>query len=170
MTPDTTYRRENPLRLRGNNVGVFTCLAAPFHGRTRLMTRALSAMAAISLLAFACGSNDLCDTKQLSRICDYGTSGAECVQFSGLSTNDFNSSGSACVVRGGNPDAGSCPAGAVGSCSIPHTASNIDVTCSPTGVIVAHYYASAGAGLAGFTTATAQQNCQQIPDAGFTPN
>ena len=127
-------------------------------------------MAVVWVLAFACGGNALCDNKQLSRICDYGAAGAECVEFSGLSSNDFNTSGSACITRGGNPDAGACPAGEVGRCSIPHTASNIDVTCSPGGVITARFYPSSGAGQAGFTTATAQATCQQTPDAGFTPN
>jgi hypothetical protein len=121
------------------------------------------ALAVAGMLAFACGGNDLCDTKSLAVTCDYGTIGAECVQFTGLSSNDFNTSRAACANGGGNPDAGSCPAGEVGSCNIPHNTNNSAVTCSPSGVIIAKYYPA-------FTTAMAQQNCAAIPDAGFTPN
>jgi hypothetical protein len=134
------------------------------------MTRALTAVAAVWILAVACNGNALCDTQKLSRICDYGAAGAECVEFSGLSTNDFNTSGADCSTRGGNPDASVCPAGEVGACSIPNTAANIDITCSPSGVITARFYPSAGANLPGFTTATAQATCGETPDAGFTPN
>ncbi|HEX4385797.1 MAG TPA: hypothetical protein VH083_22725 [Myxococcales bacterium] len=134
------------------------------------MTKAVAALAVIWMLAFACGGNALCDTKSLAVTCDYGAVGAECVQFTGLSSNDFNTASAACAVRGGNPDAGACPAGEVGSCNIPHNAANNDVTCSPNGVIVAKYYPSAGAGFLGFTTDTAQQSCVLTADAGFTPN
>jgi hypothetical protein len=134
------------------------------------MTKAVLALALVGMLAFACGGNALCDNKSLSVTCNYGATGAECVQFTGLSSNDFNTASAACVNNGGSPDAGSCPAGEVGSCNIPHTTANAAVTCSPNGVIVARYYPSAGAGFLGYTTDLAQQTCAQTPDAGFTPN
>jgi hypothetical protein len=132
------------------------------------MIRALAAAAAIWLVISACGNAD-CDKASLSLVCDYiPTGGAECVEFSRLSTADSKSANAACITRGGNPDAGVCAAGDIGTCSLPNNASNIDIGCSPNGVITAHYYA--GTPPNGFSTASAQTSCTSVKGATFTPH
>jgi len=128
-------------------------------------------MAAVWAGILACGGNPECDTKALAGVCDYSDAGgAECVEFSGLSTADSKSADGGCTTRGGTWGTAACATAAeVGRCSIPHTATNIDIICSPNGVITAHYYSNVVPG-AGFTTATAQASCAAVAGGVFTPN
>jgi hypothetical protein len=115
------------------------------------------------IVCAACGNTE-CDTAAFAGVCNYGTTGGECVEFTGLSTADSKSASAGCANRGGVWDAGAgtCAAAAeVGVCDLPPTAPNIDIGCSPKGVIHAHFYQP-------FTLQTAQQTCSQV-DAGFTP-
>ena len=134
------------------------------------MTRALAAAASIWLLASACGGNAECDKASLALVCDYSATAGECVDFAGLSTADSKSAKAGCTTRGGVLGTTACPAARLGTCSIPPTALNIDVSCSPHGVISAHYLPPPGPGLPGFTAATAQQNCTAVKGATFTPD
>jgi hypothetical protein len=131
-----------------------------------MTTRALAIAAAFWVLSSACGGNAECDKASLAGVCDYGTSGSACVDFSGLSTADSKSAQARCAIRGGVWGTGPCPTGGVGTCNLPPTAANIDISCSAHGVIIAHYYG--GTAPSAFTTATAQATCAAVKGATFT--
>jgi hypothetical protein len=138
-------------------------------GRTRIVPLAIAAIAAVWAVNLACGANPECDNQAFAGVCNY-PAGAECVEFAGLSTADSMSADGGCVTRGGTWGDAGCPTAAeVGSCSIPPTATNIDITCSPKATIVAHYYSNAVPD-AGFTTATAQASCAAVKGGVFTAN
>jgi hypothetical protein len=120
---------------------------------------------AFLLCAIGCG-NDGCDDKLLAVTCLYADAGT-CVDFTNLSTHDQSSSQRQCLIRGGLFDAGVCPAAArLGTCSIPPSTPNDDISCSPKGVVDVRYYASPK-----FPDADAAVSaCSAIRDAGFTPN
>lgn len=122
----------------------------------------------LSLLCAACG-NDHCDNAAFSGTCSYPTSFAQCVEFAGLSTADATNASNACRNRGGTwngaPDAGGSPcstAGEIGVCELPPSTPNIDVSCSPKGVVHEHFFAPT-------TAASAQSTCGAIKGATFTP-
>jgi hypothetical protein len=123
---------------------------------------------ALLVCAVACGNSD-CDKKLFAGSCLYPTAVGQCVDFSGLSTNDSRTASGGCVNRGGSwtgaPDGGGTPcttAGEVGVCNLPPTAPNIDVSCSPSGVIKQHFYPP-------ITVQQAQQVCATSDAGTFTP-
>jgi hypothetical protein len=130
----------------------------------------LRAALAFVLLVYAaaCGNTD-CDKKLFAGTCLYPPDVGQCVDFSGLSTNDSRTANSGCVNRGGSwtgaPDGGGTPcvtAGEVGTCGIPPNAPNIDLQCSPSGVVKQHFYPPV-------TPQQAQQICGTVDGGTFTP-
>ncbi len=105
------------------------------------------------VLAAACGSggDSDCDGAQLAVSCT--NPNGQCVDFTGLSTADQSSAGAGCTRRGGTPLGGSCPtASRLGTCTIPPTGANTDVTCSPHAQIQIRYFDP-------YTAASAQATC-----------
>jgi hypothetical protein len=118
--------------------------------------------AALLLGALGCG-NPACDSKLFAVTCTYPPDAGECVDFMNLSTNDQTGTQNHCLSRGGVYDAGPCTAaGRLGTCRIPPTTPNADVSCSPIGIIDIRYYGS--------FIGSPQQACADVPDASFTPN
>jgi hypothetical protein len=118
-----------------------------------------------ALLCAGCGDNE-CDKATLAGVCNYGAVGGECVEFSGLSTGDSKAANTACVARGGTwaAGAGACAtAGEIGVCNVPPNASGSDTSCSPKGVIKAHFFAPA------FDLPLAEKFCSSTPGTTFTP-
>jgi hypothetical protein len=135
---------------------------------TSRLARTLLPLAAGVFLTAACG-DDHCDKAELSGTCSYPAVFAQCVEFAGLSTHDATGASDACRNRGGTwngaPDGGGSPcstAGEVGVCDVPPATPNIDVSCSPKGIIHEHFFAPT-------TAASAQQTCGAIKGAKFTP-
>jgi hypothetical protein len=131
------------------------------------MTRVLMLAATLSCFA-ACG-DDHCDKAELSGTCSYPAEFGQCVEFAGISTHDATTAAESCRNRSGTwngaPDGGGSPcstAGEVGVCDVPPATPNIDISCSPKGVVHEHFFAPV-------TAASAQQTCGAIKGATFTP-
>ncbi len=116
---------------------------------------------ALTILIAACSGSpsNPCDSAQLSLACSYMT--GECVEFTGLSTEDHYTTQAGCRARSGTELTGSCPtAGRLGTCIIPPTGS---VTCSPSGHVAIRFFAP-------FTQAGAKTACDGIAGSTWTAN
>jgi hypothetical protein len=116
-----------------------------------------------TLVLCACGSDKLpYDNASLTLTCQYRQ--GQCVDFSGLSTADHASASTGCAHRFGTELSMLCPtASRLGTCTIPPTGPDTDVTCSAQAVIAIRYYAP-------FTADSAQSACSAVTGAVWTPD
>lgn len=115
----------------------------------------------LATLSAACAGSpppqSLCDAAQLKLTCQH--SNGQCVEFSGLSTSDWQANASGCDAAGAP-----CPtAGRLGTCTIPPMGARTGVTCSPQAVINIRYFAP-------FARSDAQTACQGVAGATWTPD
>ena len=96
---------------------------------------------AFMICAFGCGSStNGCDGAQLAGNCNAPQAG-QCVEFTGLSTNDQKSVPNFCTVNGGAFGATACAtAGRVGTCVIPANSTGTQISCSPSAAVTIRYF------------------------------
>lgn len=113
------------------------------------------------LFVAACSGSPagLCDNAQLSFTCSYST--GQCVEFTGLSTEDQFKSETSCRSAKGTALTGSCAiAGRLGTCTIPPTNS---VVCSPGARVDIRFFSP-------YTQPDAMTACNGITGSTWAPN
>ncbi len=130
--------------------------------------RAASVLVALALALAACSSSpsgSACDSSDTLRgTCVIGTAG-QCVDFTNLGNSDLASAEHGCISRGGTWGTDACPmTERIGSCQIPPSDPNTDVTCSPDATILLRYFSPR------YDLTKAMAACAGAPGTIFTPN
>jgi hypothetical protein len=114
---------------------------------------------AIAAVLCACGGSP-CDHASLSGVCT--NPNGQCVEFSGLTTQDEASSQSFCVEHQGQWGTALCPtANRLGTCQLTGAQATA-VNCSPSAVVNIRYFSP-------FDAADAQRLCLGVPGV-WTPH
>src|SRR5450432_3371876 len=123
--------------------------------------------ALLSIFA-ACGgssSNSACDSAALALVCSLPGAG-QCVEYTGLSTADSKSVTNFCTANNGSVGTAACTAsGRVGTCTIPTSTPNSQISCSPGATITIRYFPPKYQ-----TASDAQAICSTVTGSNFTPN